>query len=186
MSCLSQQTLRRLLTLATLTLLSATLALAQETSQPGDHDFAKQSTDNWGDTVTVSTSGKKLFVLTMANPTHRHTCRLQSFAADKLVCKGSFHKARVYKPQDIAALTISDDKHFKVRDLPELVVFNALAGASTWGTIVLVPTCPLCAAATAFAAVVYLVLSNSTFPVDGPESLLYLAPGQTLQVKLRI
>ncbi|HEY5055788.1 MAG TPA: hypothetical protein VII58_06485 [Acidobacteriaceae bacterium] len=186
MPCLSQQTLRRLLTLATLTLLSATLALAQETPQPDNRDFAKNGTDNWSYAATLIPSHKKLVLVTMADPTHRHRCFVQSITADQLVCKVSFHQTRIYKPQDVAALTMSGDKRFKIHDLPELLFANAVAGAGAWGTIVLAPACPLCAAATAFEALVMLIVAGDiALPDDRPESLLYLAPGQTLQVKLR-
>ena len=184
MPLLSQQTLRRLLALATLTLLSATLALAQETPPPGNRDFAKKSTDNWSDAAIIGAPQKKLFVITMADPTHRHACRVQSITADQLVCKGSFNKTHVYKPQEVAALVTPGDYNLRVWMVSAA---NASLGAAIWATVVLIPTCPPCAVATGIAALISFGAAGAALIGEGTqEHLLYLAPGQTLQIKLRI
>jgi hypothetical protein len=149
MPLLSQQTLRRLLALATLTLLSATLAFAQDTSQPDNRDFAKKGTDNWEYAASIGSPQKKLFVVTMTDPTNRHTCHIQSFTADQLVCKGPFNEIRAYRPQDVTALIIPGS-HTNV--LAWFLGINAAGAAAMGGT------------------------QTPSF---------YLAPGQTLQVKLR-
>jgi len=183
MPCLSQQTLRRLLALATLALLSATLALAQETSQPGNRDFAKSGTGNWSYAATIGSPHKKLFVVTIADPTHRHTCRVQSIAADQLVCKGSFNTTHFYKPQEVAALVIPGDYNLRVWMVSAA---NASLGAAIWATVILIPTCPPCAVATGIAALISFGVAGAALIGEGTqEHLLYLAPGQTLQVKLR-
>ena len=182
MPLLSQQTLRRLLALAALTLFSATLALAQETP-PGNRDFAKKGTDNWSYAATIGSPHKKLFVVTMADPTHRHTCRVQSFTADQLICQGSFHKTHIYKPQEVSALVTPGDYSLRVWMVSAA---NASLGAAIWATLVLIPTCPPCAVATGIAALISFGVAGAALIGEGTqEHLLYLAPGQTLQVKLR-
>ena len=194
MPLLSQQTLRRLLALAALTFLSATLALAQQAQQPSpDHAHPAASTlvhsasydhprfTNWYSLGVINPSGK-LFVVTSTDPTHRHTCRVQSFTIDQLICKGGSRTN--FRTDEIAALIVPGNyvsQHFLV------AVGNAALGAAIWGTIVLAPICPLCAAATAFGGLDAVGFSLVTLVCDNvPDRLLYLAPGQTLQVKLRI
>lgn len=195
MPCLSQPTLRRLLTLATLTLLSATLALAQNNAQPPSSSSArppayslvhsasydKPAFTNWYSLAQVNPSGK-LFVVTHENPKHRHTCHVQSFSIDQLIC--SDHAGTTYRTQDIAALIVPGNY---ISQHVSLAIGNAALGAAIWGTIILAPVCPLCAAATAFGAFSAFGFSATTLMCDNvPDRLLYLTPGQSLQVKLRI
>jgi hypothetical protein len=191
MPCLSQQTLRRLLALATLTLLSATLALAQDQPSPTDPaPDAQPFTAAWNVPEYRDWSrlyqlhlGGRLFVLTTARPKVRHRCRVQSFAADKLVCKDPLGVTHTYKSQDIAALIIPGEYDFKVRFL---LGSNAALGAAIWGTIVLAPVGIPCAAATALGAFFAFSASGAILVGDDlPDRPLYLAPSQTLKVELR-
>ena len=185
---ITQATLRRILTLATLALLSATLAQpAPASAKPpaasslvDSLHYRDAKFTNWDPLAQINPSGK-LFVVTLADPTHRHTCRIQSFTADQLTCKGL--GARTYPAQDIAALIVPGDYNPK-RWL--VLGFNAAAGAAIWGTIVLAPVCVPCAVATGVAAGYLLGGAGATLICDNlPDRLLYLTPGQTLQVKLR-
>ncbi|HXE06951.1 MAG TPA: hypothetical protein VN612_03565 [Acidobacteriaceae bacterium] len=193
MPLLSQQTLRRLLALATLTLFSAALALAQDAprqsrdpARPPASSLVHSASYNtpklteWNSLTEINPSGR-LFVVTRADPTHRHTCRVQSFSLDQLICKG--HRRSAFRAQDVAALIVPGN-HISQRIW--LAIGNAELGAAIWGTIVLAPVCPLCAAATAFGAFSALGFAATTLMCDNvPDRLLYLAPSQTLQVKLR-
>ena len=194
MPLLSQQTLRRLFTLAALTLLSASLALAQEVQQPShvpahpsasslvhSASYDQPRFTNWYPLAVVNPSGK-LFVVTTADPKHRHACRVQSFAVDQLICKGG--RQTNFRTDEIAALIVPGNY---VSNRISLALGNATLGAAIWGTIVLAPVCPLCAAATAFQAVNSLGFSTATLVCNHvPDRLLYLAPGQTLKIQLRI
>jgi len=59
-------------------------------------------------------------------------------------------------------------------------------GAAIWGTVVLAPVCPPCAVGTGIAAFLIFGATGAVLIGDDmPDRLLYLAPGQTLQVELR-
>ena len=190
MPCLSQQTLRRLLTLATLMLLSATLALAQHRSVTSARPSAPTFTAAWREPRYRDWSqlyplhlGGRLFVLTTQHPKARHTCHVRSFATDQLVCRDSLGVPHTYKSQDIATLIIPGEYELKLR---MLAGFNAGLGAGIWATIVLAPVCPPCAAATALVALCAFSGAGAIMVGDDIEdAILYLAPGQTLQIKLR-
>jgi len=194
MPYLSQRTLRRLLTLATLTLLSATLALAQE-RQPSHSRSARPSASslvdsltyskpkftNWNSLAEINPSGK-VFVVTSADPMHRHTCRVESFTGEQLACKGLGNK--IYRMQEIAALIVPGD--FAAR-VGVGIGFTSAAALVIWRTVVLAATCTPCAVGVGIAAFMLVVIDLGMQAADPVEdSLLYLAPGQTLQVKLRI
>ena len=183
--------MRLRLTVATLTLLSTTLTLAQQLPHNPAHPSASSlvhsaSYDqprftNWYPLAVVNPSGK-LFVVTTSDPKHRHACRVQTFSVDQLICKGG---ARTnFRTDEIAALIVRGNY---VSNRISLALGNATLGAAIWGTIVLAPVCPLCAAATAVEAFGAFGFSEVTLICNHvPDRLLYLAPGQTLQVKLRI
>ena len=182
------------LTIATLTLFSGTLAVAQQAPQPSHNpahppayslvhsaSYDQPRFTNWYSLAVVNPSGK-LFVVTTADPKHRHACRIQSFAVDQLICKGG--RQTNFRTDEIAALIVPGNY---VSNRIRLVVGNSILGAAIWGSIVLAPVCPLCAAGAAFAAADAFGFSSETLLCDHiPDHLLYLAPGQTLQVKLRI
>lgn len=196
MPFLSQSIVRRTLTLTALTILSASPALAQDlpsqltsptvTSrresaisppQPNEPQYA-----DWSRLGQLHLGGK-YFVITRAHPIVRHTCNVRSFTVDQLACKDSLGATHIYKPQEIAALIIPGEYDFRLRFV---LGANAVMAAAIWGTIALVPVCAPCAAATAFAAFVAFAASGSILTGDEkPDSLLYLAPGQTLRVRLR-
>ena len=151
--------MRLRLVLVTLMLLSTTLTLAQKAQQPSrDPDHPSTSSlvhsasydqprfTNWYSLAVINPSGK-LFVITTADPTHRHACRVQSFSVDQLICKGG--RQTNFRTDEIAALIVPGN-HVSNRVI--LAAGNAILGAAIWGTIVLAPVCPLCAAITADAA----------------------------------
>lgn len=125
----------------------------------------------------------KVYVVTMAEPKRRRACTVESISADEIVCMHGGH-ATVYGSKDVAAL-IHAGEH-----APWYLFFAGFLGAgvaATWGTVVLAPICPVCAVATGIAAVFFYVLApGSAMLTDGDYdgSLLYLAPGQRLQVKV--
>ncbi|MGA1984117.1 MAG: hypothetical protein ABSG84_16835 [Acidobacteriaceae bacterium] len=174
---------RTLTTILALTLLSQTLALAQDQRMPAADPLQRWNRASW-----QAPSGSEILVITMARPTHRIACRVQSFTVDQLVCKRPSGKTRLYQPQDIAALITPAQ-----RDLwPGLLLgFTGAGAAATWGTVVLAATCIPCAVATGVAAgFLYLaggvaLIGALAGPSEQPEALLYLAPGQTLHVNLR-
>ena len=180
---IAQRTLRRILTLATLTLLSATLALAQTAAPPAHPQPPSLSNTNWGSAEDLGAPKRILFVVTTARPTHRITCRVQTFTDDQLTCKGPFGRTRIYKAQDIAAIILPGD--FATR-VGFGLGFTGAAAAATWGTVVLAATCTPCAVGVGIAAFLLFVVDLGTQAADPYEDqLLYLAPGQTLQVKFR-
>lgn len=181
MPCLSQQTLRRLLTLAALTLLSATLALAQDVQQPAKRESAEQAPGNWSDAATLSSSQKNLFVVTTAAPTHPHTCRVQSITTDQLICKAAFGASHIYQSQDIAALLIPAKYKFKFK--PHFDTADKIGlGAAILGGIAMTGLGAPLVAAGVLGLVVACTLTDAVLIT--PDRLLYLAPGQTLQVKI--
>jgi hypothetical protein len=133
-------------------------------------------------TLTSAQSIHKLFVVTSAQPTQRHTCRVHSFTADQLVCKAALGKTRTYKPQEISALITPGDNDIRLRGV---LGFNGALAAATWGTVLLAPICIPCAVATGIAALLFFDGAAVTLIADGqPEAILYLAPNQVLQAKL--
>jgi hypothetical protein len=184
--------LRHLLTLAALTPLTTTIALAQSTPSASGRVSASSLVDSlhynqskftsWNSLAQINPRGK-LLIVTLAQPTYRHTCAVHSFTATGLVCKGPFGTTRTYKSSDIAALIVSGEFDLKIR---LVLAFNAALGASIWGTVVLAATCPGCAVATGIAALFFFGGAGAILIGDDvPDRLLYLAPGETLQVKLR-
>jgi hypothetical protein len=177
----------RIIAILTVSLFSGSLALAQQTSTPEPVQEtasipAFDLHEDWAKASAIASSKHKLIIATSADPTHRHACRVQSFTPDQLVCKGSFGKTNAYKPQEIAALITPGDKDFKLRGV---LVVNGVAAAAIWGTVVLAATCIPCAVATGVAALFILGAAGAILIADDqPEAILYLAPGQTLQVKL--
>jgi hypothetical protein len=187
------RTLRRLFTLAALTLLTATLALAQPIPSASGNtpaasslvdslDYNKPKFTSWNSLAGIDPRGK-LFVVTVAQPTQRHTCLVQSITVDRLACKGPFGSSRTYKPNDILALIVPGEYDLKIRLVLGL---NAALGASIWGTVVLAAACPACAVGTGIAALFLFAAAGAILIGDDlPDCLLYLGPGQNLQVQLR-
>jgi hypothetical protein len=177
---MAHQITRPLTSILLLTVLFQTLAHAQDqVSISQAHPTGPANT--WQTAQSRARVGHKIQVVTKAQPTHRIACRVASFAGDQLLCKGAFGETRSYNAQDIAALIFPGDYNQR---FPFVIGFNTAAGFATWGAIVLVATCIPCAAATAFAALLFLGAAGASLIADDrPDALLYLAPGQQLKVK---
>ena len=126
---------------------------------------------------------EKVYVVTIAHPKRRNLCVVQSIGLDKIVCTHPGH-TRVFRAGDVAAL-IERGEHTRW----QLYFAGVLAagGAATWGTVVLASVCPVCAVATGVAALFLYVVAPLTAMLtegDSGDSLLYLAEGQHLQVRL--
>jgi hypothetical protein len=136
------------------------------------------------DDVSAHTAvGKKILIVTTARPTHRIACSVQSFTADQLICKAPFGATRVHKSADIAALITPDDEDVRLRIV---LALNGASAAAAWGTLILAPVCIPCAVATGVVAAALFFANGAILMADGqPETLLYLAPNQQLQIKLR-
>ena len=169
------------------TLLSTTVVLAQGEQEPVSSTSVINvpigPNKDWAQASAIASSRHKLIIVTLAEPTLRHTCRVQSFTPDQLVCKGSFGKTRTYNPQEIAALIIPGNKDLR---LGVFLIFTGGGAAAMWGTLELAAACIPCAFATVAAAI--LITRHCMRHRDGirptPELLLYLMPSQTLQIKL--
>jgi hypothetical protein len=146
--------------------------------------FGQSPTSTWeGTRMALVNSKQSLYVVTMAHPKRRHACLIQSINASEIVCT---HHGRTtaYRAGNVAAL-IFPGTH--TRWYLYAAGFLAGSGAATWGTVVLAPICIPCAAVTGIAAFfLFWMAPASAMMTDGDSSdtLLYLAPGQTLKVKL--
>ena len=177
---MAHRIIRTLATILALTFLSQTLALGQDQPTPAPPP-AVDNLHTWDHAQSWALSAKNILVITMAQPTHRIACRVQSFTVDQLACKSPFGKSRIYKPQEVAALTTPSDDGFKLRFV---LALNGVAAAAIWGTVVLASTCIPCAVATGVAALLFFGAAGAVLIGDDqPETLLYLAPGQKLQLK---
>jgi hypothetical protein len=181
---MSQRTIRPILTLITLTVVSATIAVAQSPTSTEVFTIATRLTSNdWQVAQSVGSSKGMLQVVTLDQPHRRQTCRIQSFTLDKLVCSRVLGGPRTYLPQQVAALIIPGDDGLRLRFVLGL---NGALGAAIWGTVVLAATCPVCAVATGVVALALFGAAGAVLYADGQaERLIYLAPGQQLTGKLR-
>jgi hypothetical protein len=174
-----------------LAVFSQTLAVAENPDQSTRTEppavkptpASNKAASTWEEARFRVPAGKKFIVVTLAEPTHRNSCRVQSVTLDRLTCKRPFRKTRAYNSQQIAALITPGDKGLW-RVL--FFGFNGGLGAAIWGTLILAPVCVPCAVGTGVAAYFFFGAAGVVlFSGFEPDSLLYLAPGQTLQVKLR-
>jgi hypothetical protein len=176
-----QRTIRSILTIFPLAIVSATIALAQSITSSEVPAIA--TNNSWQATQLAGSSKGKLYVVTLDQPHRRQTCRIQSFTMDKLVCSHTIGGPRTYLPQQIAALIVPGDDGLKVRLVLGL---NGGIAAAIWGTVVLAVSCPACAVATGIVALVLFSAAGAVLAGDDrPDYLLYLAPGQQLTGKLR-
>jgi len=176
---MSQQTIRRILTLFAPVLVSATIAFAQ--SETSLETPTTSSSHTWQLAQSAGSSRSKLFVVTLDQPSRRQTCHVKSFTLEKLVCSRPFGGPRTYLPQRVVAIILPGDDELKLRLVLGL---NAGLGAAIWGTVVLSAACPPCAAATGIAALFFFGAAGATLFVDDqPDRLVYLAPGQQLSRK---
>lgn len=162
---------------ATLTaiFLSGSLALAQQTPTPqpaGGTGFTP--TEDWATASYIASSKHKLILLTLAEPTHRHACHVQSFTVDQLTCKDHFGKSRIYKPEEIAALIIPVDSGDRPRT--PIGVKIAVAGVIL-GNIAVAGLCGPCVAPIALASLFIFGL-DAALSIRGERSYsyLYIAP----------
>jgi hypothetical protein len=124
----------------------------------------------------------KLAVVTIDQPERTRSCRVKSFTPDRLVCARLIGRPHTYRVDQVLAIILPGDGGSR---LPIWLSLNAASGAAIWGTVVLMATCPPCAAATAFAALAFLGAAGAVaYTDDVPDRLLYLAPGQKLSNKL--
>ena len=176
-----QQYIRSILTLLALAVISLTLAVAQSRTSP--EPGTVPSNHDWQDAQSVGSSNRKLFVVTIAQPSRRQTCRIRSFTPDKLVCSRVIGGPRTYLPGQIIALILPGDHGLKLRLALGL---NGGLAAAVWGTVVLAAICPACAVVTGIVALALFGAAGAVLIGDEqPDRLLYLAPGQRLTGKLR-
>lgn len=177
---MTRRTIRRALTLLTPALVATAISVAQS---PNSSASSANATDSsWQAAQSAVPSKGKIFVVTVDQPDRRQSCRIQSFAVDKLVCFRAMGGARTYLPQQVVAIILPGDGHLKLR---ALLVLNGALGAAIWGTVVLAAPCPACAVATGVVALVVFGAAGAiAIGDDQPDRLLYLAPGQHLSSRL--
>jgi hypothetical protein len=166
--------LRSLFTGLALSFVSAAIALGQS---------PQTSTWEGARTELVNTTQHTLYVITIAHPKSRHTCHIQSIDASEIVCTHHGHTT-IYGAADVAALIFPG---IHTRWYLYAAGFLAAGGAATWGAVVLASVCAPCFGGTLVAAFIfYGMVPMSAMLTDGDsaDTLLYLAPGQTLKVKL--
>jgi len=125
--------------------------------------------------------GARVHVVTVAEPTRRQDCHVQTFTDDQLVCSRSFGRSTVYqKDQVVAVMTARKNG---------LVTF--LTNPPTWLGAVAFTGAVFLGPVSLLAAIPIIVVSSGTlvgsaFDASEQESeephLLYQAPGSTLQV----
>lgn len=177
---MTQRIIRSILFLFAIALF-ATIALGQSPFSP--EAPTTPSINQWQVAQAAGSSKHKIVVVTLDQPQRRQTCRVKSFTMDKLVCShiGGPH---TYLPQQVLALILPGDAGLR---LPIMLGLNAGLGVSIWGTVVLVATCPACAAATALAAFICFGFAGAVAMTDDqPDRLFYLADGQRLTGKMSI
>jgi hypothetical protein len=166
-----QRTIRRILTLVALSLVAATIALAQS-----------PTSNNWQIAQSVGPSKGKLYVVTLDQPGRRQTCHIQSFTIDKLVCSRAIAGPRTYLPQQIVALILPSDGDLKLRSV---LWPNGGLAAAICGTVVLAAITPAGAVAAGIVALLLIGSAGAVLIADNqPGRLLYLAPGQQVSHKL--
>ena len=174
------------LTLTTVLAFSASLAQAQNVQPWSSWPPSTPRSNTFRGAMALGPTQGKLYVVTFAHPKQEQACRIQSFKEDQLVCsRNRGHAPVVYRAQDVAAL-ITPGVHSGI--LPTFLgVVGAGAGAIT-GAVFLASVTIAGAVAVAVAGGFLLLLSTCVAmgaDSDNPDSVLYLAPGQQLQVKLR-
>jgi hypothetical protein len=161
-------------------LISTTFALAQATTS----FTAPVSNDNqsWESAQSLGSAKHKLIVITLDQPDRRQTCHVRSFTKEKLVCARGLGSSRAYLPQQIAAIILPGDEKSR---LPLFLAFNGGLGAAIWGTVALAAACPVCAAATGVAALLFFATAGAVaYADDQPDRTIYLSPDRHLTSKL--
>jgi len=175
----------RIVTIFALALVSATIAIAQspDSTEAFTIPIGNVASNDWQVAQSVGSPMGMLQVVTLDQPHRRQTCRIQSFTLDKLVCSRVLGGSRTYLPPQVLALILPSDDGLRIRLVLGL---NGALGAAIWGTVVLAPTCPICAVATGVAALALFGAAGAVLYADGQsERLIYVAPDQELTGKLR-
>jgi hypothetical protein len=163
-----------ILPLTLLAIAASTAAIAQSSTQTETIPISGGNT-SWQAAQQFGSSQPRLLVVTLDEPHHRHSCRVESFTLEKLVCSRAIGGPRTYFPQQVLTLTIPGDGATRVK---LLIGLNAAIGAAIWGTVVLAAACPACAAGTAAAALLLFCAAGAISIGDGQsERLIYTAPG---------
>lgn len=171
-----EQSIRNILTLSALALISTASGLAQSSTapEPGTIPVANNALDDWQAAQQAAPSKGKLFVVTLDQPNRRQTCRIKSFTKDKLVCSHAIGGSQTFLPPQVLALILPGDGGLR---LPLWLGFNAGLGASIWGTVVLAAACPACAVGTVIAAIFFFGAAGAVVYGDNhPERVLYRGP----------
>jgi hypothetical protein len=120
-----QQTIRSILTLFGIALVTATSAFAQSSTSINENSVINTK-NSWQVAQSVGSSKGKLFVVTIDQPNRKQTCRIQSFTVDKLVCTRAIGGPRTYLPQQVTALILPGDNNLMIGFL---IGFNGALGA---------------------------------------------------------
>jgi hypothetical protein len=143
------------------------------------------TTSAWeGARAELANPKQTVYVITIAHPKTRHTCLVQSVNASEIVC-AHYGRTTTFRAGDVGALILRGEH---ARWYLYAAGFLAAGGGATWATVALSSVCIPCAAATGLAALVLYTLAPMCAMMtdgDSPDQLLYLAPGQTLRVRLR-
>jgi len=135
--------------------------------------------------ASMPIAGDKIVVVTVKQPTVRHTCKVQEISLDRLVC--SHHSgSTIYNAQDIEALVRPAERDWK---------WFVFAGFFGTGAGIITGACFLASVAIPLAIPVALIggaivlSSGLAFTWDdepGPahDTLIYQQSGTTLTVKL--
>lgn len=165
-------TLRRVVSVFALSLICVTGALAQS-----------PDTAAWeGATGKLVDTKQKVEIVTIAEPTRRQMCRVDSIEESEIVCRHHGHTV-TFQANDVAALILHGGTPGHVYFLR----FLAAGGTAIFGGALLSLMCPTCAVAAVVAGLVFFAMAPvSAIYCRGNtgDTLLYLAPGQTLRVKL--
>ena len=154
-----------------LTAASITAAHAQtDWPQPGTH----------ADYNTVE-------IITLANPGHRHYCRVHAITPDTIVCGvGLARKPVSYRRDDVAAILESVDYDPLTHSIEHSMVTSFEAGAITAAAIAAAIVAPWVSLALAASAITYVIYSaihpHTTWHA---EQILYQRPNTPLTVHLR-
>ena len=178
-----QRTTRKILICFALALAFVTIARAQSpTSSETVTIPVDRANDEWQVAQSISSSSRKILVVTLHQPERRASCHIRSFTVDKLVCSRAFGGTHTYLRQQVIALILPGDDDVRLRFVLGL---NAVLGAAIWGTVVLAPICPACAVVTGVIALGLFGATGAVLIGDGqPDQIFYLAPGQKLTDKL--
>ncbi len=168
---MSQRTIRSVLILFALALVSATFTRAQ--SSTSSEVPVIPTRNNWQIAQSVGSSEGKLFVVTLDQPSRRQTCHIQSFTPDKLVCSRAIGGPRTYLPQQIVALILRGDGDLKLRLVLGL---NGGLAAAIWGTVVLAAICPACAVATGIVALLLFGAAGAILIGDDCRTASFTLP----------